>query len=74
MIMIQKEISRIFNEFLLLLNENLMTLFVKFKKYEEPKISVNILFVSAIMKSAFREKITIAFAREKECSFIFEAS
>ena len=77
------DISRTFNEFLLLPNltdercipENvkLTTPLVKFKKGEEPKISANIPLVSAIMQSVSGEKMAIALAREGGCSFIYGA-
>ena len=63
---ILEDISRTFNEFLLLPNltdercipnnVSLKTPLVKFKKGEEPKISANIPFVSAIMQSVSRRK------------------
>ncbi|MBR3132652.1 MAG: IMP dehydrogenase [Clostridia bacterium] len=77
------DISRTFNEFLLLPNltdercipENvkLTTPLVKYKKGEEPKISANIPLVSAIMQSVSGEKMAIALAREGGCSFIYGA-
>ena len=77
------DISRTFNEFLLLPNltdercipENvkLTTPLVKFKKGEEPKLSANIPLVSAIMQSVSGEKMAIALAREGGCSFIYGA-
>lgn len=75
------DISRTFNEFLLLPNltdercipENviLKTPLVKFKRGEESKISANIPLTSAIMQSVSGEKMAIALAREGGCSFIF---
>ena len=69
-----KDVSRTFNEYLLLpnltdercipTNVSLKTPLVKFKKGEEPKYSENIPFVSAIMQA-------VALAREGGCSFIF---
>ena len=77
------DVSRTFNEFLLLPNltdercipENvsLKTPLVKFKKGEEPLLSANIPFVSAIMQSVSGEKMAIALAREGGCSFIYGA-
>ena len=78
---ILKDISRTFNEFLLLpnltdercipSNVSLKTPLVKFKKGEEPKYYENIPFVSAIMQAVSGEKMAIALAREGGCSFIF---
>ncbi len=80
---ILEDISRTFNEFLLLpnltdercipSNVNLKTPLVKFKKGEEPKISLNIPMVSAIMQSVSGEKMAISLAREGGCSFIYGA-
>ena len=81
MAMVLKDISRTFNEFLLVPNltdercipENvsLKSPLVKFKKGEEPKYSANVPFVSAIMQAVSGEKMAIALAREGGCSFIF---
>jgi len=78
---ILENISRTFNEFLLLpnltdercipSNVSLKTPLVKFKKGEEPKISANIPFVSAIMQAVSGEKMAISLAREGGCSFIY---
>ena len=75
------DVSRTFNEFLLLpnltdercipSNVSLRTPLVKFKKGEEPKYSANIPFVSAIMQAVSGEKMAIALAREGGCSFIY---
>ncbi len=80
---ILKDVSRTFNEFLLIpnltdercipSNVSLKTPLVKFKKGEEPKYSANLPFVSAIMQSVSGEKMAIALAREGGCSFIFGA-
>ena len=80
---ILKDVSRTFNEFLLLPNltdercipENvsLKTPLVKFKRGEEPKYSANLPMVSAIMQSVSGEKMAIALAREGGCSFIYGA-
>ena len=76
-----EDISRTFSEYLLLpnlttekcipTNVSLKTPLTKFKKGEEPKYSLNIPFVSAIMQSVSGEKMAIALAREGGLSFIF---
>ena len=78
---ILEDVSRTFNEFLLVpnltdercipSNVDLKTPLVKFKKGEEPKYSANIPFVSAIMQAVSGEKMAIALAREGGCSFIY---
>ena len=75
------DISRTFSEFLLLPNlttkecipENvsLKTPLVKFKKNEEPAISLNVPFTSAIMQSVSGEDMGIALAREGGVAFIY---
>ena len=75
------DISRTFSEFLLLPNlttkdcipekVSLATPLVKFKKGEEPKIKLNVPFVSAIMQSVSGEKMGIALAREGGMAFIY---
>ena len=75
------DISRTFNEFLLLpnltdekcipANVSLRTPLVKFKKGEEAKYYANIPMVSAIMQSVSGEKMGIALAREGGLAFIF---
>ena len=80
---ILENISRTFNEFLLLPNltdercipnnVSLKTPLVKYKKGEESKLSLNIPFVSAIMQSVSGEKMAISLAREGGCSFIYGA-
>ena len=75
------DISRTFNEFLLLpnlttekcipANVSLRTPLVKFKKGEEAKYYANIPMVSAIMQSVSGEKMGIALAREGGMAFIF---
>lgn len=75
------DISRTFSEFLLLPNlttekcipENvsLKTPLVKFRKNEEPKMSLNIPMVSAIMQAVSGKEMGIALAREGGCAFIF---
>ena len=80
---ILKDVSRTFNEFLLLPNltdercipnnVSLRTPLVKYKRGEEPKYSANLPMVSAIMQSVSGEKMAIALAREGGCSFIYGA-
>ena len=75
------DISRTFNEFLLLpnlttekcipSNVSLRTPLVKFKKGEEAKYYANIPMVSAIMQSVSGEKMGIALAREGGLAFIY---
>ncbi len=52
-------------------NVSLKTPLVKFKKGEEPAISMNIPLVSAIMQSVSDDKMAIALAKEGGISFIF---
>ncbi len=52
-------------------NVSLKTPLVKFKKGEEPAISMNIPMVSAIMQSVSGEKLAIALAKEGGVSFIY---
>ena len=76
-----ENISRTFNEYLLLpnltdercipTNVDLKTPLVKFKKGEEPKYSLNIPMVSAIMQSVSGEEMGIALAREGGMAFIY---
>ncbi len=78
---ILEDISRTFNEYLLLPNltdercipENvsLKTPLVKFKKGEEPKYSANVPMVSAIMQSVSGVEMGISLAREGGVAFIF---
>ena len=78
---ILEDISRTFNEFLLLPNltdercipskVSLKTLLVKFKKGEEPKYYANVPMVSAIMQSVSGEEMGIALAREGGVAFIY---
>ncbi len=75
------ETSHTFNEYLLVpgyssaecvpANVSLKTPLVKFKKGEEPAISMNIPMVSAIMQAVSGEKLAIALAREGGVSFIY---
>ena len=78
---ILEDISRTFNEFLLLPNltdercipskVSLKTPLVKFKKGEEAKYYANIPMVSAIMQSVSGEEMGIALAREGGVAFIY---
>ena len=78
---ILEDISRTFNEFLLLpnltdercipSNVSLKTPLVKFKKGEEPKYYANVPMVSAIMQSVSGEEMGIALAREGGVAFIY---
>ena len=75
------DISRTFNEFLLLpnltdercipANVSLRTPLVKFKKGEQAKFYANVPMVSAIMQSVSGEKMGIALAREGGLAFIY---
>ena len=75
------DISRTFNEFLLLPNltdercipnnVSLKTPLVKYKKGEEPKYYANVPMVSAIMQSVSGEQMGIALAREGGVAFIY---
>ncbi len=75
------EPSRTFNEYLLVPgysskecrveNVSLKTPVTKFKKGEEPKITMNIPLVSAVMQAVSGEKMAIALAKEGGISFIF---
>lgn len=76
-----KEPSRTFNEYLLVPGYTaedctpdrviLKTPLVKFKKGEEPALSMNIPMVSAIMQAVSGEKLACALAREGGISFIY---
>ncbi len=78
---ILSDISRTFNEFLLLPNltdercipskVSLKTPLVKFKKGETPKYEANVPMVSAIMKAVSGKRMGIALAREGGCAFIY---
>ena len=73
--------SHTFNEYLLVpgysssqcvpANVSLKTPLVKFKKGEEPEISLNIPLVSAIMQSVSGDKMAVALAKEGGVSFIY---
>ncbi|MBQ9757552.1 MAG: IMP dehydrogenase [Clostridia bacterium] len=52
-------------------NVSLKTPLVKFKKGEEPAITMNIPMVSAIMQSVSGEKLAVALAKEGGVSFIY---
>lgn len=75
------EPSHTFNEYLLIpgysssecipSNVSLKTPLVKFKKGEEPQISMNIPMVSAIMQSVSGDKMAVALAKEGGVSFIY---
>ncbi|MBE6797914.1 MAG: IMP dehydrogenase [Ruminococcaceae bacterium] len=75
------DVSHTFNEYLLVpgyssaecvpANVSLKTPLVKFKKGEEPAISLNIPMTSAIMQSVSGEKLAVALAREGGVSFIY---
>ncbi|MBQ4104698.1 MAG: IMP dehydrogenase [Clostridia bacterium] len=73
--------SHTFNEYLLVpgysssecvpANVSLKTPLVKYRKGEEPAISLNIPLVSAIMQSVSGDKMAVALAREGGVSFIY---
>ncbi len=75
------EVSHTFNEYLLVpgysssecipANVSLKTPLVKFKKGEEPAISMNIPMTSAIMQSVSGDRLAIALAKEGGVSFIY---
>ncbi|MBS5856673.1 MAG: IMP dehydrogenase [Firmicutes bacterium] len=75
------EPSHTFNEYLLIpgysseeaipANVSLQTPLVKFRKGEQPKITMNIPMVSAIMQSVSGDKMAIALATEGGVSFIY---
>ena len=52
-------------------NVSLKTPLVKFKKGEEPSISLNIPLVSAIMQSVSNDTLAIALAKEGGVAFIY---
>ena len=52
-------------------NVSLKTPLVKFKKGEEPAISMNIPMISAIMQSVSNDTMAIALAKEGGVSFIY---
>ncbi len=75
------EPSHTFNEYLLIpgyssaecipANVSLKTPLVKFRRGEEPAISLNIPMVSAIMQSVSGDRLAVALAREGGMSFIY---
>ncbi len=75
------EPSHTFNEYLLIpgyssaecipSNVSLKTPLVKFRRGEEPAISLNIPMVSAIMQSVSGDRLAVALAREGGVSFIY---
>jgi IMP dehydrogenase len=81
MAFIYNEPSRTFGEYLLVpgysgkdcipANVSLRTPLVKFKKGEEPAISINIPMVSAIMQAVSNDTMAIALAREGGISFLY---
>ncbi len=54
-------------------NVSLRTPLVKYKKGEEPAISINVPLVSAIMQSVSGDRLAIALAKEGGVSFIYGA-
>ena len=76
-----EEPSRTFSEYLLIPGYtgpdctpdkvSLKTPLVKFKKGEEPAISMNIPLTSAIMQSVSDDRLAVALAREGGVSFIY---
>ncbi len=76
-----KEPSHTFGEYLLVpgyssdkcipANVSLKTPLVKFKKGEEPKITMNIPMTSAIMQAVSDDKMAIALAKEGGVSFVY---
>ena len=81
MAFIYDEPSHTFSEYLLIpgytshdctpANVSLKTPLVKFKKGEEPAISLNIPLVSAVMQAVSDDNLAIALAKEGGLSFIF---
>ena len=77
------EASHTFNEYLLVpgysgpdcipTNVSLRTPLVRYRKGEEPAISLNIPMVSAIMQSVSGDRLAIALAKEGGVSFIYGA-
>ena len=66
------EPSHTFSEYLLVPGySSLKTPIVKFKKGEEPSITMNIPLVSAVMQSVSDDKMAIALAKEGGISFIY---
>lgn len=83
MTQIYKEVSRTFNEYLLVPNLTtkdctpdktiLATPLVRYEKGTEPAIKLNIPFVSAIMQSVSNDSLAIALSRCGGVSFIFQS-
>ena len=81
MAFIYEEAAHTFSEYLLIpgysgaecvpANVNLQTPLVKFKKGEQPAITMNIPMVSAIMQSVSDDKLAIALSKEGGISFIY---
>ncbi len=75
------EPSRTFNEYLLIPgysstecrvdNVSLKTPITKFKKGEEPELTMNIPLVSAVMQAVSDDKLAVALAKEGGISFIY---
>ena len=75
------EPSRTFNEYLLIpgysssecvpANVSLRTPLVKFRRGEEPALSLNIPLVSAVMQAVSDDRMAVALAREGGVSFIY---
>ena len=75
------EVSRTFGEYLLIpglttrqctpQNVSLTTPLVRFARGQEPRISLNIPFVSAIMQSVSNDTLAIELARNGGLSFIY---
>ena len=75
------EPSRTFNEYLLVpnyssvecvpSNASLRTPVAKFKRGEEPPLSMNIPLVSAVMQAVSDDKMAIALAKEGGISFVY---
>ena len=76
-----KDPSRTFNEYLLIPgyssaearpeNVSLKTPLVKFRKGEEPALSMNIPLTSAVMQAVSDDKLAVALAKEGGVSFIY---
>ena len=76
-----EEPSRTFNEYLLIpgyssaectpSNVSLKTPLVKFRRGEQPKLSLNIPLTSAIMQSVSGDRLAVALAKEGGLSFIY---
>lgn len=81
MAIVLKEPSRTFNEYLLIPgyssandrpeNVSLKTPVTKFRKGEEPAISMNIPLCSAVMQAVSDDKMAVALAKEGGISFIY---